>query len=120
MAMLSLIGLAERFAGYDRWSAAADEFNLRSLLIRQLGSVPDDENWDPGALGRDVLAALTLTPAQAAEMAQRWRTLPIEQIRLLRRHKILLTPLAQLADQLPAGPDAERIRTWLSVQPTLP
>ncbi|MEU7994356.1 hypothetical protein AB0B83_03305 [Micromonospora sp. NPDC049060] len=43
---LSLTDRAEQFAGYDRWSAAADGFNLRSLLIQELGSVPGDEKWE--------------------------------------------------------------------------
>jgi hypothetical protein len=117
---LSLTDHAERFAGYDRWSAAADRFNLRSLLIQELGSVPGDEKWEQAALVRSVLAAVTLTPDQAGELAERWQTLPVEQIQLLRRHKNLLAPLAPFVDQLPAGPDAERVRTWLLVLPNLP
>jgi len=117
---LSLTDHAERFAGYDRWSAAADGFNLRSLLIQELGSVPGDEKWEPAALVRSVLATVTLTPDQAGELAERWQTLPVEQVQLLRRHKNLLTPLAPLVDQLPAGPDAERVRTWMLVLSNLP
>lgn len=117
---LSLTDRAERFADYDRWSGATDAFNLRSLLIQELRSVPGDENWDQAALVRSVLAAVTLMPAQANELAERWQTMPIEQIQLLRRHKNLLAPLAPLVDQLSAGPDAERVRTWLAVLPNLP
>jgi hypothetical protein len=117
---LSLTDRAERFAGYDRWSAAADAFNLRSLLIQELGLVTGDEKWEPAALVRSVLAAVTLMPGQATELAERWQTLPAEQIQLLRRHKNLLAPIAPLVDQLPAGPDAERLRTWLAVLPNLP
>ncbi|GAB1641437.1 hypothetical protein KRMM14A1259_18600 [Krasilnikovia sp. MM14-A1259] len=118
--VLSLTECAERFAGYDRWEVAADDFNLRGLLIRKLGSVPDDENWELGALVRSVLAIVTLTPGQASEMAEHWRTLPTDQIHLLRRHKIVLTPLALLADQVLAGPEAEDVRAWLSIRPSLP
>ncbi|MDZ5447885.1 hypothetical protein U2F26_35205 [Micromonospora sp. 4G57] len=117
---LSLTDRAERFAGYDRWSAAADSFNLRSRLIQELGSVPGDENWDQAALVRSVLGAVTLMPAQANELAESWQTLPIEHILLLRRHKNLVAPLAPLVDQLPARPDAERVRTWLAILPNLP
>ncbi|MFU8850098.1 hypothetical protein ACNAW0_03775 [Micromonospora sp. SL1-18] len=117
---LSLTDRAERFAGYDRWSAAADGFNLRTVLIQELGSVPGDQNWERAALVRSVLAAVTLTPDQAGELAERWQALPVDQILLLRRHKNLLASLAPLVDQLPAGPDAERVRTWLLVLPNLP
>ncbi|MFI5490349.1 hypothetical protein [Micromonospora echinaurantiaca] len=117
---LSLTDYAERFAGYDRWSAAADAINLRSLLIQELGSMAGDERWDPAALVRSALAAVTLTPARARELAERWRTLPIKETALLRRHKILLAPLVPLVDQLPAGSDAERVRTWSAIVPTLP
>ncbi|MET7749056.1 hypothetical protein [Micromonospora sp. NPDC005367] len=78
------------------------------------------EDWDRSALLRNVLAAVTLTPARAAELAERWRTLAAEQILLLRRHKHLVRPLAALVDQLPAGPDTERVRTWLAMLPKLP
>ncbi|GII25361.1 hypothetical protein Pme01_49580 [Planosporangium mesophilum] len=119
-AALSLTKCAERFTGYDRWTAVADAFKLRSLLVRELGPVPGDGTWDVAALLRDVLAVVTLAPDQARELAERWQTLPVEQIQLLRRHKNLLTPLVPLADRLPAGSDAERVRAWLAVRPDLP
>ncbi|MER7443680.1 hypothetical protein [Micromonospora avicenniae] len=117
---LSLTERAQRFAGYDRWDAMEDSVHLRCLLIQEVGSVPGDQHWDRSALVRSVLAAVTLTPARATELAERWRTLPTEQILLLRRHKQLVGPLAALVDQLPAGPDTERVRTWLAMLPKLP
>ena len=117
---LSLTDRTVRLAGYDRWSAATDGLNLRSSMIQELGAVPGDEKWEPDALVRSFLAAVTLTPAQAGELAERWQTLPIEQIRLLRRHKHVLVPVAPIVDQLSPGPDADLVRTWLSVLPNLP
>jgi hypothetical protein len=111
---------AERFAGYERWSAATDEVNVRSLLIHELGPVPGDDKWDPAVLARDVLAIVTLAPQEAHELAAQWRALPREQVLLLRRHKNLLAPLVSVVDQLPAGPDAEHVQRWLEVRPNLP
>lgn len=62
---LSLILAAKKFARLSKWDAAASAGNLRSLLITQLGSLPDHPVWDVAALVRDTLAVLTLTPDEA-------------------------------------------------------
>jgi hypothetical protein len=117
---LLLTQCAEQFAGYHRCSALADTFNLRGHLIRELGPVPDDEAWDLSVLIQDVLAALTLQSDQARKLATKWPNLSIDQIRLLRFHKNVLAALVHLEDRLPDGPDAERVRVWLAVRPSLP
>ncbi|NEC68807.1 hypothetical protein [Streptomyces sp. SID9727] len=63
------------------------DFMLRTWVIEHLG--PEDENsgWSPEALGADTLAALAMSPSEAAALVTERRELPIEQIRELRRHK---------------------------------
>jgi hypothetical protein len=75
-AFLALVNCMQRFTNYDRWSASADQFNIRPLLIGQLGEVGGSTTWSADTLARDVLAALTLFPSEAREQSQTWRSLP--------------------------------------------
>jgi hypothetical protein len=118
--VLEVTRCMERFAGYDHWSAVIDEVHLRCYVISRLGANPHVEASDLAALVRVAASAIDLTPDLARELSSRWRDLPREQILMLRRHKNLLAPLALVADQLPDGPEADRIRALLPVEPDLP
>jgi hypothetical protein len=117
---LVLVGCMQRFTGYDRWNADADRFNMRALLIRELGQVDGSTTWNADALARDVLATLTLSVGQARKQSQQWRSLPPGQILTLRRHKILLTPLESIAARLSRSSDTDAVREWLAMRPALP
>jgi hypothetical protein len=60
--LLLLVDCLERFTTYDPWKAAADRFNMRALLISQLGEVDGSSTWNAEALLHDVLAMLTSEP----------------------------------------------------------
>jgi hypothetical protein len=109
---------AER-AGYRTRDANASRFNLRALLIADLGP-GDDPLWDPDRLAADVLAALPLTLEQAADWAVDWRTRPREEILALRTCKNLLAPTKMITGQLAEGPVSARIERWLRLWPRLP
>lgn len=98
----------------------ATEFNLRAWVIDRLDPGPGDPDWDPGTLAADTLAALSLDPARAAELAGRWRSLPIEQIRELRRHKNLTAHLDLLMPWLSPGPVTAQLRVWQELRRQLP
>lgn len=105
------------------WSAArvaAQDFMLRTWVIDRLGPDETDPDWSPEALASDTLAALDLTPTQAAGLAARWRGLPIERIRELRRHKNLTAHLVNLVGHLARGPVRERLVTWTETRTLLP
>ncbi|GGP09944.1 hypothetical protein GCM10012278_47620 [Nonomuraea glycinis] len=109
---------AER-AGYPTWQADASRFNLRALLIADLG--PDDDPlWDPDRLASDVLAVLPLSLEQAAEWAADWRTRSRDEILALRTCKNSLSPMKVVADQMAEGPVRARIDRWLKLWPELP
>ncbi|MFG1805437.1 hypothetical protein [Streptomyces sp. NPDC049040] len=92
---------------------------LRTWVIEHLG--PDAEPaWNPGVLATDTLAALTLDPAEAETLASDWRSLPIEQIGCLRRHKNLTAHLDRLIGYLRPGTTADLIATWIEVRKLLP
>ncbi len=105
--------------GYEPWSAATDKANLRAYVISRLGQVAGSHLWEAGCLIRDVEATLALSVAEATEMAGRWRTLPIPQILMLRRHKSLLTPLRQVVDMVQTN-DRMAGDGWLANRPQLP
>jgi len=119
----------ERFTTYDRWKAAADRFNMRALLISQLGEVDGSSIWNAEALMHDVLAMLTLRPSDVRELVRQWRSLPkdrtlilqhhrsvLERISTVLDHRNVLAPLALVADLLPSSPDADLVREWLAVR----
>jgi hypothetical protein len=89
-------------------------------VIDRLGSDGTDPDWSPEALASDTLHALTFTPGQAADLAEGWRDLPIEQIRELRRHKNLTAHLESLVGYLAPGPDRERLVAWTTTRHLLP
>lgn len=93
---------------------------MRAYVILNLGPVPDEEIWQPATLARDVLNTLTMQPEQAQQLAEQWRTLPLDQTRLLRDHKNLLGPLVGVVDLLPDGDLSARVHAWLTVRPKLP
>jgi len=113
-ARLSLLANA-RLPG-DR---SSDEFILRAWVIENLGPT-SDPLWDPPSLAADILASLTLDPAEAGAMAAHWRDLPIDRIRELRRHKSRIGPAATLPAVLPPGPVRDRLQIWLDLRPLLP
>ncbi|MER7759675.1 hypothetical protein [Streptomyces sp. NPDC097619] len=99
---------------------AQQDFMFRMWVIDRLG--PDDTNpdWSLDALAADTLGALTITPAQAASLAGRWRDLAIEQIRLLRRHKNLTAHLETLLGHLTPGRNRDQLSAWTSARRMLP
>lgn len=96
------------------------DFTLRTWVIEHLG--PEDENsdWSPEALGVDTLAALAMSPSEAATLATKWRELPIEQIRELRRHKNLTAHLEWLIGHLQPGPTRDLLLPWIETRQLLP
>ncbi|WP_431933855.1 hypothetical protein [Nonomuraea jabiensis] len=109
---------AER-AGYLTRNANVSRFNLRALLIADLGP-GEDPLWDPDRLASDVLAVLPLNLEQAVDWAVDWRTRPGDEILALRTCKNLLAPMKLIIDQLAEGPARAEIYRWLNLWPQLP
>lgn len=106
-------------AGYPTRNANASRFNLRALLIADLGP-GEDPLWDPDRLASDALAALPLSLEQAAEWAVDWQTRRRDEILALRTCKTLLAPLKLITDQLTERLVRARIDRWLDLWPQLP
>ncbi|MFG2772141.1 hypothetical protein [Streptomyces sp. NPDC048350] len=99
---------------------AQQDFMLRMWVIDRLGPEGTDPDWSPEALASDTLDTLTLTPTQAAGLAEGWRDLPIEQIRELRWHKNLTAHLESLVGYLEPGPVHEHLTAWNATRTLLP
>ncbi|MFI6107005.1 hypothetical protein [Streptomyces sp. NPDC051310] len=121
-AKLSLLANRRTFDHAEGRSArvAQQDFMLRMWVIDRLGPDGTDPDWSPEALASDTLHALTFTPAQAADLAEGWRDLPIELIRELRRHKNLTAHLESLVGYLAPGPARERLVAWTTTRQLLP
>lgn len=119
--MLAISEHEQGFGWQRPWSAAHDQFMMRAYVIVNIGSPPGEEIWEPAVLARDVLNTLTIPPERALDLAGRWRSLPIEQVRLLRDHKAILNALPPgLVDLIPEGDLSARVRRWLAIRPQLP
>jgi hypothetical protein len=117
---IALTDCAARYAGLNQWSAARDICNMRVFVISKLGAVPERDFWDIGTLIEFVVAKLTLDPGAARDLAQRWRTLPTDQILLLRQHKNLISPIRVLAARLPDTANGRTVQAWIDVHEVLP
>jgi hypothetical protein len=106
-------------APWDQARMQHQDFMLRTWIIEHLGPAPHPA-WNPQVLAADTLAALTLDPAQAEDLSTNWRSLPIEQIRELRRHKNLTAHLNQLISHLEPGRTKEGLTTWIDARKRLP
>jgi hypothetical protein len=104
----------------ERTRAATQDFTLRMWIIDHLGPDDDDPDRSPDALASDTLGTLRLTPSQAGALGDRWRELPIEQIRELRRHKNLTAHLADLVGRTGPGPTRDLLLAWDGVRHRLP
>ncbi|MFF6829745.1 hypothetical protein [Streptomyces longwoodensis] len=104
----------------SRVRVAQQEFMLRMWVIEQLGPDDTDPDWNPEALAVDTLAALTLTPARAAALADGWRDLPVGDILVLRWQKNLTAHLEWLVGHLAPGPVREALVTWAETRRLLP
>ncbi|MCF3179626.1 hypothetical protein IPZ70_06650 [Streptomyces polychromogenes] len=92
--------------------------SVRAYLLREFGPGP---GGDPAALGREALALIDLTPAEAAARARDWRALPRERILHLRRIKNLLRWAGAARPYLaPGDPLAQALETWSRVVRQLP
>ncbi|MEU7110786.1 hypothetical protein [Streptomyces sp. NPDC046182] len=99
---------------------AQQDFMLRMWVIDRLGPDRTDPDWSPEALASDTLDTLTFTPTQAAGLAEGWRDLPVEQIRVLRWHKNLTAHLESLVGHLAPGPVREQLTAWNATRMLLP
>jgi hypothetical protein len=104
---------------WGRSRKLCQNFALRTWVIEHLGPGTDPD-WNPEALARETLAALTLTPRRAGALCAGWRDLPLEQIGELRRHKNMTAHLGRLIGMLRSGPAKESLIAWTEVREHLP
>ncbi|MFE9045241.1 hypothetical protein ACFYOG_30580 [Streptomyces sp. NPDC007818] len=121
-AALSLLAIRRMSGGSPERPARElqHDFMLRTWVIEHLGPENDHSDWNAEALGADTLAALALSPSEAAILATDWRELPLERIRELRRHKNLTAHLERLIDHLKPGPTRDRLLPWIETRALLP
>lgn len=93
---------------------------LRTFIISKLGPDPEDPDWSPEQVVRDVLAAVPLTPEQARGLSEHWRDLPVDRIRELREIKNLTGPLQELLGHLHPGRLHAQAQEWLHARTALP
>lgn len=109
--------------GDDPWQKARraiQNFMLRTWIIENLGADPVDADWDPDTLANDTLAALSLDPEKARDLAQNWRELPADRIGELRRHKNMTGHLPTLSRHVQPSQTRDCLLRWIQVRTQLP
>ncbi|WP_461036962.1 hypothetical protein [Streptomyces mayteni] len=94
--------------------------NASSALLRRFPPDEDVDLLDPGHLVDLLLGELPLSVAEARELSYQWPQREIEVIRLLRRAKLLLSPVVALMKVLPEEYRDDRLAEWEAVFPSLP
>lgn len=105
---------------WEQARMACNDFMLRTWVIDQLNPGTDDTDWNPESLAADTLAALSLNPAEARDLATHWRDLPLDQIGELRRHKNMTAHLPSLIEHLQPSPTRDLLLHWTTARQHLP
>ncbi|MEX2985622.1 hypothetical protein [Streptomyces sp. C36] len=105
---------------WGRARLAQQNFMLRMRVIDQLGPDDEDQDWNPERLAVDTAAVLTLAPSDARALAGHWRSLGIDQIGELRRHKNLTAHLDRLVKHLRPSPTRDQLLVWAEIRRHLP
>ncbi|MEV8398916.1 hypothetical protein ACWFRQ_33015 [Streptomyces niveus] len=103
----------------DERESVIRRLNLSVALLRQVSSNAEVDILNPGHLIGLLFQELPMSVEQARDRSVDWRALGIEQIRILRGVKNLVSPglsLARLAPREVAG----RMKAWEEVFPSLP
>lgn len=94
--------------------------NLAGLIARAGGSVRFPPDLQPDVAIRECLELLPQNIADVELAASRWKSLPIDEARVLRRMKNLVGPMMRLAPYLEDRDLADRVARWRDIYPYLP
>ncbi len=75
---------------------------------------------DVEVLVAEILDAIMLEPARVVELSNDWQSLPVSEIRELRRIKNILRPCMKLASEIRSVPLANRLHHWSEIVAGLP
>lgn len=84
-------------------------------LRNHLAGVADVEE-----LVTEILEAITAEPARVMQISRNWQSLPVSEIRELRRIKNLLRPCMELAGEIRSASLTSRLSEWSEIPAMLP
>ncbi|MFD3331056.1 hypothetical protein ACFWV1_00105 [Streptomyces sp. NPDC058700] len=120
---LALAVLSKEYAqeAHSRIISGSELARVRAYMIHEFGASDSDAARQPALLCSYVLENIDMTRAEAASMAEDWRSRPREQLLHLRRIKNMLAPLATVQHLLGADdPLRQEGEAWLALVPKLP
>ncbi|PJI95129.1 hypothetical protein [Luteimicrobium subarcticum] len=116
----SVLDAAVAGGAIDGQERLVRRLNLTLALLRRIPPEPGSALVDPDEAVRTVLDALPMRAEEASDLASRWRTLDVQQIRALRRLKNVLSPGLAIAGLASANEARRRLEAWADVLPALP
>jgi hypothetical protein len=119
-AWASLLAAAERSVGEQGNEWLLRDLWLRSWLLDHVGPRAGVALLDPGPVLERALAAMPMSPREAAGAAPRWRELDRDQIMALRMIRRLLAPVRSLAPLLEDHPRWSEFEEWEELAGELP
>ncbi|MGW2823972.1 hypothetical protein ACWC24_23705 [Streptomyces sp. NPDC001443] len=111
-AWTALLAGAERSTGPQRGEWLLRDLYLRSWLLEHVGPRAGVALLDPEPVLERALAAMPMSPAEAARWAPHWRELDREQILALRMIRRLLAAVRSLAPLLAGHPRWGEVQEW--------
>lgn len=128
IAVTTYLFLANREGPEGGYSFVNSAMTVRANMITRLGPLSDDEVLDPERITSQFFADFSITPAEAREQAE-WSSQQIREavregklvdtLRLLRRIKNALKPIAFLVEEGTLKPSPSLVE-WLAVREVLP
>ncbi|MDH6567710.1 hypothetical protein M2160_002731 [Streptomyces sp. SAI-117] len=115
-----LLAGAERATGPQRGEWLLRDLHLRSWLLQHVGPREEVALLEPAAVLERALAAMPMSPSEAARAAPHWREQDREQIMALRMIRRLLAPVRPLDGLLADHPRWGEVQEWERVARELP
>ncbi|MFE2555563.1 hypothetical protein ACFXGT_05925 [Streptomyces sp. NPDC059352] len=120
---LTLAVLSKEYtqAAHGRIKSVGESARVRAYMIQEFGACESDAARQPALLCTYVMENIDMARAEAASMAEDWRSRPREQLLHLRRIKNMVAPLATVQHLLGVDdPLRQEVEAWLALVPKLP
>jgi hypothetical protein len=112
--------LALEAAPIDRYDAVSRRLYVMAAMLNSVGPRRDVSLLDPDHGARSFLDALPMSRDEARAQAADWRTLPIADIRRLRKIKNMVTPLITFRHLIADAELSRRVSEWIELRDQLP
>ncbi|MER7211598.1 hypothetical protein ABT340_31470 [Streptosporangium sp. NPDC000239] len=112
--------VAEKRKSIDHEEGVIRRLNISAALLRRVAPRSEVDLLAPDHVVDLLLRELPVSVDEARDMAARWQSLEIDQIRRLRLVKNLLSPVVGIGDVIPRHTYDSRLKAWIGIFSSLP